>query len=182
MKAVFLFLWRLLDWIQQIVMATTSAAIIVLILSQVTLRYVFNKPIMGVEELACLCGFWLYFTGSASGARERTHIKADMLNVFIKDQRVLDIIKAIAAFLTVCLAALFVQWAYNYFQWSLKSWERSPSLGIPMIYAQASLLINSVLMLLYFFIEFLDYARQAMGHEPFRFTGLADAQTAASGE
>jgi len=182
MKAVFLFLWRVLDWLQQIVMAVTSAAIVVLILSQVTLRYVFNKPIMGVEELACLCGFWLYFTGSASGARERTHIKADLWNVIVSDQRTLVIINAVVGFLTVCLSALFVQWAFNYFQWSLKSWERSPSLGIPMIYAQASLLINAVLMLFYFIIEFLDYARQAMGYESFRFTGLSAAQTAASGE
>ena len=187
MKALLLFLWRVLDWLHQIVLATTSAAIVLLILTQVALRYIFNMPIMGVEELACLCGFWLYFTGSANGARERTQIKADLLNVFVKDQRVLNTTKAIVGFLTVCLAAIFVQWTINYFQWSLKTWERSPSLGIPMIYAQASLTVNAVLMLLYFFIEFLDYARQAMGYEPFRFTGLADAglaeaQTAASGE
>ena len=124
---------------------------------------------MGVEELACLCGFWLYFTGASNGARERNHIKADLLNVFIKNERVLYMAKTISSLVLIVLAAIFVQWTVNYFRWSLKSWERSPALSIPMVYAQASLAINAFLMFFYFFVEFLDYARQAMGYPPFRF-------------
>jgi hypothetical protein len=40
-----------------------------------------------------------------------------------------------------------------------------------MVYAQASLMVNSILMFVYFFIEFVDYARQAAGHPPLRFAG-----------
>ncbi|GHT00252.1 hypothetical protein AGMMS50276_25570 [Synergistales bacterium] len=169
MKVLWVFLWRLLDWIQQTIMVATSVAIVFLILDQVTMRYVFKKPLMGVEELACLCGFWLYFMGAANGSRERSHIKADLLNVFIKNERTLNYCKAAVALTTVVLAGIFVQWTVNYFQWSLKSWERSPSLSIPMIYAQASLLFSAILMFFYFFIEFLDYVRQARGYPPFRF-------------
>ena len=187
MKVVLLFLWRVLDWMQQAVMVITSVAIVMLILIQVALRYIFMWPLMGVEELATLCGFWLYFTGSSSGARDRTQIKADLLNVFVKNQRTLLIIKTFAGFITVCLATIFAYWCIDYFLWSMRTWERSPTLLIPMVYAQAALLINAFLMVLYFFIEFLDYARQAMGNEPLRFTGLADltdkpeAQDAATG-
>lgn len=181
MRVVCLFFWRVLDWFQQFVMVMTSAAIVILILTQVIMRYVFNIPIMGIEELAVLLGFWLYFTGSSAGARYRTQIKADLLNVLVSNQRTLFVIKAIAAFITVCLAGIFVQWTVEYFQWSLSTMERSPSLNIPMLYAQAALVVNSILMLLYFVIEFLDYARQAMGYEPFQFTDLDD-QAVASGE
>ncbi len=167
MKSLFLFFWKLLDWLQQIVMVTTSVAIVLLILTQVALRYFFMMPLMGVEELACLCGFWLYFTGAANGARERSHIKADLLNVFIKNERKLYFFKAIASFVLIVLAAIFTSWTYNYLQWSMKSWERSPALSIPMVYAQASLMINAFLMFFYFLIEFLDYVRQAMGLKPF---------------
>ena len=168
----------MLDWMQQAVLVMTSSAIVILILVQVVLRYVFVWPLMGIEELATLCGFWLYFTGSSVGARERTHIKADLLNVIVKNQRTLLIVKAFSSFITVFLAAVFVHWCIEYFTWSLRTWERSPSLLIPMIYAQAALLVNAFLMVMYFFIEFLDYVRQAMGYEPFRFTGLADDETA----
>ena len=176
MKRLFLFLWKLLDWLQQITMVLTSVAIVLLILIQVALRYFFMMPLMGVEELACLCGFWLYFTGAANGARERNHIKADLLNVFIKNERTLNLAKAISSVILVALAGLFVEWTFNYFRWSIKSWERSPALSIPMIYAQASLLVNAILMLFYFFIEFLDYARQAVGRPPFAFPSPAPEQ------
>lgn len=164
-----MFIWKVLDWLQQIVMVTTSVAIVSLILVQVALRYFFMMPLMGVEELACLCGFWLYFTGAANGARERSHIKADLLNVFIKNERVLNTVKTFVSLILVALAAIFVQWTANYFTWSLRKPELSPALSIPMVYAQVSLLVNAVLMLFYFFIEFLDHARQAMGYPPFRF-------------
>ncbi|HCU38408.1 MAG TPA: hypothetical protein DGT21_24215 [Armatimonadetes bacterium] len=49
----------------------------------------------------------------------------------------------------------------------MKSWERSPALMIPMVYAQFSLVVSSVLMCFYFFVEFLDNTRQAMGKPPF---------------
>ena len=173
MKAVFLLLWRVLDWLQQIVMVVSSVAIVLLVVVQVSLRYFFRMPIFGVEELACLFGFWLYFTGASNGTRERSHIKADLLDVLIKNKRALYIGKSVVTFITICFAAAFLQWAIHYFQWSIKSWERSPALGIPMVYAQASLFVNAFLMLFYFFLELLDYARQAMGYEPLRFTGLA---------
>jgi TRAP-type C4-dicarboxylate transport system permease small subunit len=170
MKRLFMFTWRALDWAQQIVMVTTSVAIVLLILVQVVLRYFLMMPLMGVEELACLCGFWLYFTGAANGSRERSHIKADLLNVFIKNERVVCSVKAVVSFVLIVLAGIFTEWTISYFRWSLKSWERSPALSIPMVYAQASLMINAALMFFYFFIEFLDYARQALGYAPFRFT------------
>jgi TRAP-type C4-dicarboxylate transport system permease small subunit len=158
-----------LDWLQQIVMVTTSVAIVVLILTQVALRYVFRMPIMGVEELACLCGFWLYFMGAANGARERSHIKADLLNIMIRNERALNGVKALISFVLIVLAGLFVEWTVSYVLWSMKSWERSPALSIPMVFAQASMMVSAVLMLFYFCVEFLDYARQALGYEPFRF-------------
>jgi TRAP-type C4-dicarboxylate transport system permease small subunit len=175
MRKVLLSLWRFLDVAQQIVMVTTSVAIVILILVQVSLRYIFMMPLMGVEELACLFGFWLYFTGASNGARERNHIKADLLNVFIKNERLLFRAKTFASLILIVMSAIFVQWTVSYFLWSTKSWERSPALSIPMVYAQASLMINAILMFTYFFIEFIDYARQAAGYPPLQFAGASSA-------
>jgi TRAP-type C4-dicarboxylate transport system permease small subunit len=174
-RRVLLALWGFLDVAQQVVMVSTSVAIVILILVQVSLRYIFMLPLMGVEELACLFGFWLYFTGASNGARERNHIKADLLNVFIKNERLLFRVKTFASLILIVLAAIFVQWTVEYFLWSTKSWERSPALSIPMVYAQASLMVNAILMFTYFFIEFIDYARQAVGYPPLQFVNAVTA-------
>ncbi len=43
-------------------------------------------PLMGVEEVATWWVFWLYFKGAFLGdRRERSHIKADLMQAAIKD-------------------------------------------------------------------------------------------------
>ena len=167
MNSLFLLVWTFLRKIQRTVMIITSIMVVVLILVQVALRYLFKLPLMGIEELTCMAGFWLYFAGAAQGSMERSHIKADLLHLFIKDHRKLFLAKAFGSFVVVVLAAIMSRWCLGYFQWSLKSWERSPALSIPMVYAQASLLISAFLMCFYFFVKFVDYFRQGLGKPPF---------------
>jgi len=112
-------------------------------------------------------GFWMYFIGSANGSRERSHIKADILQAFIKNPKTLFMSKALGNLVVTVLACIMVQWAVRYFQWSLKSWERSPALMIPMVYAQFSLVVSSFLMAFYFLVEFVDNTRQFFGKPPF---------------
>jgi len=148
-------------------MVIASITVVVLVLIQVSLRYIFKLPLFGVEELACMAGFWMYFIGAANGSRERSHIKADILNAMIRNQKVLSFSKALGNLVVTVLACIMVQWAMRYFQWSMKSWERSPALMIPMVYAQFSLVVSSFLMAFYFLVEFLDNTRQFFGKPPF---------------
>jgi TRAP-type C4-dicarboxylate transport system permease small subunit len=167
MKRAFLFFWILLGKAQRGIMIFTSLVVVTLILVQVALRYFFKLPLMGVEELATMVGFWMYFIGSANGSRERSHIKADILQAFIKNPKTLFMSKALGNLVVTVLACIMVQWAVRYFQWSLKSWERSPALMIPMVYAQFSLVVSSFLMAFYFLVEFVDNTRQFFGKPPF---------------
>jgi TRAP-type C4-dicarboxylate transport system permease small subunit len=121
---------------------------------------------MGIEEMATLMGFWMYFIGAAHGSRERSHIKADLLNVMIKDIRKLMFVKLLVALFTLVMAAIMTNWTWNYVLWSLTTFERSPSLGIPMIYSQVALFIAALLMTLYTFVEFVDYLLQMFGKRP----------------
>jgi len=165
-KVLGLIIWNFLSRIERTIMVITSIVIVILVMTQVVLRYVFKHPIMGVEEMATLLGFWMYFIGAANGSRERSHIKADLLNVLVKSPRKLVFIKSGVTLFTLVMIAIMTNWTWNYFLWSLKTFERSPSLGIPMIYSQVALFIAAMLMLLYTFIEFIDYFLQALGKRP----------------
>lgn len=68
MKKAFLLLWFTLGKIQRYIMVITSVILVSLVIAQVLLRYVLKLPIMGIEELACLVGFWMYMTGAATGS------------------------------------------------------------------------------------------------------------------
>ncbi|MCF7935283.1 MAG: TRAP transporter small permease [Synergistales bacterium] len=158
--------WYVLGIIQKVVMCVSSLTILTLVLVQVFLRYVFTLPIMGVEEVATLVGFWLYFMGASWGTAERSHIKADVMNAMIKNPRRLVWIKAFTAALSVVLAVMMVFWGWSYVYWGITKMQRSFTLGIPMVYSQGSIFISAILMVFYFCVEFIDYFMQAIGKKP----------------
>ncbi len=163
MKRLFDMLWVFLRKAENAIMVVSTIILVTLVLTQVALRYIFKLPLMGVEELATMTGFWMYMMGAASGSRERNHIKADLLHSLIKNRRVYSAVQTFVSLATVILACVMTHWCWNYIAWSLKSKELSPALMIPMYYAQMSLLVSAALMAFYFFIEFVDHARQAFG-------------------
>ena len=164
MKKLFDGIWILLGKMEGWIMIASTILLVTLVIVQVALRYIFKLPLMGVEELACMAGFWMYMIGAASGSRERSHIRADLLQAFIKNEKTYQAVMSVVTFLTFVLACIMTSWCWNYVKWSVKSWERSPALMIPMIYAQASLLFSSALMAFYFLIELIDHVRRAAGH------------------
>lgn len=163
MKKLFDAVWILLRKIENFVMIVSAIILVLLVLTQVALRYIFKLPLMGVEELATMTGFWMYMLGAASGSRERNHIRADLVYTMVKSERTFRVIQSAVTLATVALACIMTSWCWDYALWSIKSWERSPALMIPMVFAQVSLLASSALMAFYFFIEFIDNLRQAAG-------------------
>lgn len=159
-------LWKILAFPQKAIMIVSSLSVLTLIVVQVLLRYVFVMPLMGIEELATMIGFWLYFMGASWGTADRSHIKADLVNAFIKDPKKLVWIKTFTAFLSVCLSLFMTYWGWQYVLWGFQKGQASFTLMIPMVYSQVSIFICALLMDFYFTVEFLDYFGQATGKRP----------------
>ncbi|NYZ13722.1 TRAP transporter small permease [Azospirillum sp. RWY-5-1] len=60
-------------------MAACLAAMVVLVFSNVVMRYLFGTGIAEGEELARLCFVWLIFIGATLAVREHGHIGVDMV-------------------------------------------------------------------------------------------------------
>ncbi|KUK86622.1 MAG: Tripartite ATP-independent periplasmic transporter DctQ component [Synergistales bacterium 58_81] len=158
--------WRVLGILQKIIMIISSMAILTLVLVQVLLRYVFVMPLMGVEEVATMVGFWLYFMGASWGTAERSHIKADLMQAAIKDPRKLIWVKVLTSTACVILSAMMIYWGWGYTVWGYTRMQLSPTLMIPMIYSQVSIFTGAILMFFYFCVELVDYFLQATGKIP----------------
>lgn len=156
---------KALEKTQKAILVASSIMIIVLVLLEVLFRYVFSKPIMGVEEIATLSGFWLYFVGAAWGTAQGGHIKADISAVFIQDPKKLAFLQTFVSLGCVVLAGIMAVWGWDYVAWGLFKMERSPVLRIPMVLSQGSIFVGAVLMTFYFFLEFLENARRAFRGE-----------------
>jgi TRAP-type C4-dicarboxylate transport system permease small subunit len=165
-KAVLLFLWNGLLHAQRAILVVASCFITLLVFGAVLMRYVFHYPGMEVEELATLVAFWLYFTGAIHGSYERTHIKTELIHLFVKQPRGYALVKSLASLITFALACVMSYWGYSLFLWGIEKRGRTPVLLLPLVYAQSSIFVGAVFMSFYFLVELLDNLRQALGMAP----------------
>lgn len=116
---------------------------------QVVMRYIFEIPIMGLEEVLVYPTLWLYFLGSVNASREDTQIKANVLDVFLKTDRSKLTIRVIADALSLVTCSWLTWWAWEYFRYALRVWKESPTLYIPTFYAECSMFIGMAFMTFY---------------------------------
>lgn len=118
------------------------------------LRYVFDSNLYGVDEIILLFAFWLYFFGSVYGSYENSHIKADIVTVYVKNIRVKDFITLIAQAVVIMVNLVFVFWAWEYFMWGLERMPHSTALRIPLVIPQSAIFFGLVLMAVYHIVYF----------------------------
>ena len=113
---------------------------------QVIMRYVFEIPVMGLEEILVYPTLWLYSLGSVNPSREETQIKANVLDVFLKTDRAKLIVRVIADLLAFITSLWLTYWAWDYLRYALRVWKESPTLYIPTFYAECAFFIGLALM------------------------------------
>jgi len=157
---------KILDYsMRTIIIAITIMASCTMLL-QVIARYVFEIAISGLDEITGHTAVWLYMMGAAYGAFDRSQIKAEMAHLVVKNERALNLIRAFATLIAVVVAGYMVSWSWEYIQWSLKKHEMTPTLRLPTVIFQVSILIGAILMVYFFIREMIDYLRLAFGSEP----------------
>ncbi len=122
---------------------------------QVVMRYIFEVPVMGLEELLIYPTLWLYFLGSVNASREDTQIKANVLDVFLKTDKAKLKVRVLADLFSFIISVWLTYWAWAYFRYSLRVWKESPTLYVPMFYAECALFIGLVIMTGYAFTYLL---------------------------
>lgn len=141
--------WKILRALVKYVMILCSAASTICIIYAVILRYIFKSNFYGSDEIILMFAFWLYFTGAVYGSYENSHIKADLVNVYVKNIRIRDFINMIAQVGTTAVNVIFVTWAWNYFMWGLEKMPLSTGLKIPLVIPQSAVFFGLLLMLFY---------------------------------
>ena len=116
---------------------------------QVVMRYVFEIPVMGLDEMIVYPTLWLYLLGGVNAAREDTQIKANVLDVFLKTDRSRLTVRVVADIMSVIVSFWLTYWAWDYFLYAKRVWKESPTLYIPTFWAECSLFIGMALMTAY---------------------------------
>ena len=159
-KKTISFVWNALLKFQQYIMIICSILIILGISTQAAFRYLFQLDFYGLDELIVIVAFWLYFMGSSYGSFEQSHIKADVVSVYIKNEKAKQLLQLIASLITTGISLLITYWALQFFIWGIVRQAKSPVLGIPMVIPQSAIFIGFILMSMYSLVYlYLDVKR-----------------------
>lgn len=149
-------IWKNLEKIQRIILIICSILAVGIIVAAVVMRYIFGTDLYGMEEIIVIVAFWLYFIGGAFGSFEKSHIKADIVSVYVKNERIKSALQLIASLVETTVAIILTSWAYNYFIWGLEKGAKSPGLSIPLVVSQSAIFFGLALMTFYFLVYLIE--------------------------
>ena len=92
-----------------------SVLLTILIAMATFVRYVIQGDLYGYEEWVKLFAFWLYFSGAAIGAFNRTHVSADLVQSYVPEGALKRLMVFAKDLITVSVTLLFVWYGYGFF-------------------------------------------------------------------
>ncbi len=126
---------------------------------QVITRYVLQVPVMGLEETMMYPTLWLYVLGSVNASREDTHIRANVLEIFLRTERQHTILAIIGELISLIVGLWLLSWAWDFTRYAWRVWKESPTLYIPTFYSDVALVIGLALMMLYTALHLFRHIR-----------------------
>lgn len=136
----FLF-WKILIKTMRFILIVLGIIVAGIVATSCLGRFV-NFNFSGFEELLVIFVFWLYMLGCAYGSYENSQIKADILEVMMKDGIVKDIIRTIKYILTLVLGAIMMIWAFQLVQWSVEQGTMTTVYRLPMTIGHSSMVVG----------------------------------------
>lgn len=126
---------------------------------QVVTRYILQIPVMGLEETMMFPTLWLYILGAVNASRENSHIRANVLEIFLKTDRAHRILAIVGEVISLIIGFWLATWVWDFTRYSWRVWKESPTLYIPTFYADVALMVGMVLMLLWSALHLVRHLR-----------------------
>jgi len=142
-------LWKGLIRIQDVVMTLVTFLVFVTLIASVFMRYVLKSDLYGIEEIIAVLAMWMYMLSASFASYENSHIKADILETYIKNIKVTGFLGIVVEIINVLVLGVFFYWSLPYAKWCIAAGTLSPYLKIPLLVSQISLSVGMFLMLFY---------------------------------
>ena len=95
---------------------STTIILTLIICAAAFFRYILNGDLTGYEEWVKIFAFWLYFSGAAIGAYNRTHVSADLVQAYVDDGKLKVFLVFLKDLITVGVCLLFAWYGLKFFE------------------------------------------------------------------
>jgi len=150
---------RLMDTFSKYLLTTLIGIVALGQFVQVITRYVLQIPVMGLEETMMYPTLWLYILGAVNASRENTHIRANVLEIWLTTERQHTILAIVGEVISLIVGLWLLSWAWDYTRYAWRVWKESPTLYIPTFYSDVALVVGLALMMVYTAWHLLGHMR-----------------------
>lgn len=149
---------QMFDKVTDMMMAALMAFMVIVVFSNVVLRYAFGTGWAGAEELSRLAFVWLVFVGVASSMR-----RGELMSfTLIRDrfpQMTRKVVDSLSWLLVAAASALSVKGAWEQMQYG---WSNSsPVVGYPLAVAMLPVLASMAVLVLLAFVQLVNVWRRS---------------------
>lgn len=124
-----------------VVIVVSLALMVIMVFSNVVLRYAFNSGITFTEELSRFLFLWLIFIGAIVAMKEGAHLGVDSLVTRVpRIWKIIFMLTSNALMLWICYLFFIGSWTQTVVGWG----TLKPSTGIPMAFHYGVGLVMSV--------------------------------------
>jgi len=128
--------------------------IVVAIFADVIKRAVTHTSLFGTDELSRYLLVAMVFIGAGTTTRLGNHLKIDFLRWFVRGRK-LDVVNIAADLLSLVVACFLLYWVSGYTLDSFRLHETSSLLRAPMYLVKGTMVIGTLLMVLYFIVRII---------------------------
>lgn len=136
-------------------------------LLEIVIRYFFNQSIFGLSDFIGYSSVWLYAVGASYATREKSHIKAEFINVMVRSDKIRHLFRFVAASVSVIMSAIFTKWSFDLCLYSMEVGEKTQAYPVPKVIFQSSFFIGGILMTIYFIWEAAECIFSIRDNKPF---------------
>jgi len=126
---------------EEYILVILSTFTVVIIFSQVVLRYIFSSSLPWSEEIARYAFIWLIYVGVSYGVKRQKHLSVDVITMLFNDKGKI-IINMIANVLFLIFALVITYYGIDIVG---RITRESAALGIPMEYVYLALVVGMIL-------------------------------------
>jgi len=149
---------KLEGWIYRVQISVGSVSALLVLIGVcwvVAQRYFLRSSLMGADELILLCAFWMYFMGAAAAARDRWHIRVNIVDSLPKGNWFRIACNAVVSLLNVGVTGAVTWLAAVNLVWNIQSGTQTPVFRIPTYWFDAAIVAALGLSFVYFLLDLL---------------------------
>jgi len=161
-------LGKLFNKIEYGALIISLVVMVVVIFSQVVMRYVFNNSLSWSEEFARYLFVWFSWIGVSAGVRDKEHLKVEMLSMalskrgFVKTKEVMNIIVSLIWLATTLIVAYY---GYQLVMRQMALMVVTPAMRLPVWIGYLSVPACSAIVGIRLIVRIIESAMIVFGYE-----------------